>query len=314
MTNLHNASHRMPPFFEWWYFQYVTPEGTAINLVLHETDIMGQKSDPYLSMSALLPGRSPCYLRRELQISAIACDRPFLRVEDPLIVEDEKGITFDTPFPGQGHFKGRITKLAPPLAFQDGILYQDISTGRSSYWVVQVPHAIFTAVLQLGTEIHHLNGMAYQDHQWGSTLLQASVADWVWGHFSNEHMAVLFFQILTQHGQLIERVAMMTEEGRFVGTAVGANYLDMLMRADHPEQFGGIAAVSFFNDQAHFAFTLKPENLMRRRLHEVYGQKTASYLRWTAAATYTGACEPQLLHGISEYIRIRPAMYGKPSS
>ena len=314
MTDLCNASHRPPPFFEWHYFHFVTPEGAALNLVLHETDILGRKADPYLSMSILLPDQPPIYLRRDLQMGAIARGQPFLHVEDPLIIEDETGITLDIPFPGQGHFQGRITKLAPPLTFQDGILYRDILSDRTSHWLVQVPHGSFTALLQLGDETHHLQGMAYQDHQWGSTLLQESVANWVWGHFSNEHMAVLFFQILTQYGQMIERVAMLTKEGQYVGTAVRSNYLELLLPVNQPDRFKDIVTVSFINDLVHFAFKLEPENLMRTRLDEVHGQKTVSYLRWATAATYQGACMPQSLHGISEYIRIRPTMYGESSS
>ena len=311
MTDLRNASHRPPPFFEWLYFHFVTPDGAAMNLVLHETDILGQKTAPYLSMSILLPGQLPVYLRRELRMDMIAQEQSFLHVKEPLIVEDENGITFDIPFPGQGHFKGRITKLAPPLTFQDGILYRDIITGRTSHWVVQVPHGSFTALLQLGDKVHHLSGMAYQDHQWGSTLLQESVADWVWGQFSNEHMAVLFFQILTQHGQMIERVAMLTNEGRFIGTVLETNYLTTLFSDDKPSAFTEPVSLSFLERRLRVEFDLSPDNLMRSRLDELHGQKMISYLRWSSQATYQGACDRQPLYGISEYIRVRPFGYEK---
>ena len=309
MTDLRNASHRPPPFFEWRYFHFVTPDGAAMNLVLHETDILGQNADPYLSMSILLPGQSPCYLRRDLRMNMIAQEQSYLHVKEPLIVEDETGITFDIPFPGQGHFKGRITKLAPPLTFQNGILYQDIITGRTSHWVVQVPHGSFTALLQLGEKVHHLNGMAYQDHQWGSTLLQESVADWVWGHFSNERMAVLFFQILTQHGQMIERVAMLTNEGRYSGTVLETNYLTTLFSEDKPGAFAAPVTLSFLERSLRVEFDLSPANLLRSRLDELHEQKKISYLRWSSHATYQGACGRQPLYGISEYIRVRPAEY-----
>ena len=46
MTDLRNASHRPPPFFEWLYFHFVTPDGAAMNLVLHETDISGAENRP----------------------------------------------------------------------------------------------------------------------------------------------------------------------------------------------------------------------------------------------------------------------------
>jgi hypothetical protein len=190
-------------------------------------------------------------------------------------------------------------------------LYRDIITGRTSHWMVQVPHGSFTALLQVGEAVHHLNGMAYQDHQWGSTLLQESVADWVWGHFSNERMAVLFFQILTQHGQMIERVAMLTNEGRFIGTVLETNYLTTLFSDAKPSAFAEPTSLSFLERSLRVEFGISPDNLMRSRLDELHGQKIISYLRWSSQATYQGACGRQPLYGISEYIRVRPARYEK---
>jgi hypothetical protein len=241
----------------------------------------------------------------------IAGEQSFLHVKDPLVIEDERGITFDIPFPGQGHFKGRITKLAAPLAVQDGVLYQDSITGRTSHWVVQVPHSTFTALLQLGDETCHLAGMAYQDHQWGSTLLQESVADWVWGHFSNDHMAVLFFQIRTQYGQMIERVAMLTDEGCFAGTVLETNYLNTLVPNKNPGAFTGPVAMSFLGGSQQLEFDLSPTKIMRSRLDETHRQKVITYLRWASTANHQGACCRQPLYGISEYIRVRPNGYEK---
>ena len=31
-----NSSHRLGPYFEWFYFHFLTDDGSAINLVLHE--------------------------------------------------------------------------------------------------------------------------------------------------------------------------------------------------------------------------------------------------------------------------------------
>jgi hypothetical protein len=264
-------------------------------------------------MSVLLPGQSPCYLRQDLQKGMIAREGPFLQVQDPLVIEDDLGITFDILLSGQVCFKGHITKLAPPLVFHQGILYQDSITGQLSHWVVQVPHGTFTATLQLGSEVQYLSGMAYQDHQWGSTLLQESVADWVWGHFSNYNMAVLFFQILTQYGQKVERVAMLTAEDRYTGTALGTNYLNALSTEDNPSVFSWPIATSFFRGSQQIDFSISPNKIMRSRLNEIHGQKAITYLRWAGEATYQGACGQSLLYGISEYIRVRPAGYEKLS-
>jgi hypothetical protein len=308
-----NASHRQPAYFEWFYFHFVTDDGAALNMVLHETDIFGLKQQPYLSLSVLLPGREPCYLRRDLAGVEIRRERPFLQVGEGMIEESAWAMCFDIPFPGRGHFRGEITKLAPPLVIQDGILYEEPGTNRASHWVVQIPHATFTGILQVDGQVYRLRGTAYQDHQWGTILIQEFVSDWVWGHFSNEETAVVFFQILTQRGQIIERVAMMNREGRYAGTAVVTNYLDTLFQADWLDDFESDITVSFLNRQLQFDFAIAPANLMRSRLDEEHNQTVASYLRWSAAAALEIGCGYLPLHGISEYIRIRPAMYGNLS-
>jgi predicted secreted hydrolase len=230
-----------------------------------------------------------------------------------MIRESAWAMCFDIPFPGRGYFRGEITKLAPPLVIEGGILYEEPDTSRSSHWVVQVPHATFTGILQLDGVTQRLCGTAYQDHQWGTILIQEFVSDWVWGHFSNEETAVVFFQILTQHGQIIERVAMMNREGRYAGTAVETSYLDTLFQTDNLDNFESEIAVSFLNRQLQFDFAISSANLMRSRLNEEHNQTVASYLRWSAAAALEMGCGYLPLHGISEYIRIRPAMYGSLS-
>lgn len=139
-----NSSHRPEPYFEWFYFHFVTTDGMAINMVLHETDIFGLKQDPYLSLTALTPGRQPIYLKRDLPGNSIAKAQEFLQVGEGLIVESNEAIRFDIPLPGQGFFVGEITKLASPLMIQGGLLYEEPSTGRTSHWIVLVPHATFT--------------------------------------------------------------------------------------------------------------------------------------------------------------------------
>ena len=309
-----NASHRPPNYFEWFYFHFVTGDGAALNMVLHETDIFGLKQTPYLSLSVLLPDQEPTYVRHNLEGVAIAREQPFLQVGESLISESDQAIYFDIPLPDRGYFRGEICKLAPPLVIQGGVLYKEPGTGRTSHWVVQVPHATFTGILQLDGTAYRLRGMAYQDHQWGTILIQEWVSDWVWGHFSNDQVAVVFFQILTQRGQLIERVAMVTEEGRFTGTSLETNYLGTLFPAEHPEMFGDTVSVTFLNDQFQVAFEVSSARLMRSRLEEVYNKISASYFRWSAVAMLENSCGLQPLHGISEYIRIRPTMYGKQSN
>ncbi len=319
MRDTINGSHRPLPYFEWWYFHFVTDNGIALNMVLHETDIFGLQQKPYISLSVCFPNKDPQYFRHDLSYPIIERGNPYLGAIDGIFRENAETICFNISFPGRCHFRGEIAKLSPPLILSEGILYQETGTGRSSHWLVQVPHASFRGILELDGVVHRLQGMAYQDHQWGDILIQEFVSDWVWGHFSDEEMAMVFFHILTQKGRLIERVALLTTEGRYEGTALTTTHLDTLFQARHPELYAGQASVSFFHKQCQVTFDISPACIMRKRLGEVHDGKLAGYLRWSAQASlYLGSgsdagCAGSPLHGISEYIRIRPAMYGKLS-
>ena len=301
----------MPAYFEWWYFHFVTADGAAINMVVHETDIFGGRQQPYLSLSILLPDQPPQYLRCDLADMPIVRGVDFLQVGGGIISESPQTIHFDILLPERGYFRGEIVKQAPPLSIAEGILYQDPDSGRASHWVAHVPHATFTAILQLDGLPQRLHGTAYQDHQWGDILLQEFVSDWVWGHFSNDQMAAIFFQILTQQGQLIERVAWLMGEGRYVGTTLETDYLQTLFAADAPQTYSGGMTVAFLQRQFQLTVNMAPARLMRYRLREVQGQVSASYLRWGATARFSRDEHSQPLHGITEYLRVRPVGKGE---
>jgi hypothetical protein len=306
---IHNGSHRPPPYFEWWYIHLVTPEGVAINLVLHETDIFGQHDSPYLSMSVHRPGKSACYLKRALPLATITRSRRYLRTGSKLLAESKRSIFFDVDFPGEACLKGELVKLAPPLVFGNGILFADGETGRTSYWMIAAPHAFFTAQLHLEGAVLNLEGVAYQDHQWGTLPLQDMVADWTWGHFSNPQLAVVFFQIRTQRGQLIQRVGVTGADGRFTDTSVDSGFLHTLSNTVSPEKYSDNVEVGFFSKNLQLEFAVSPTRLMRQRVNEPLGNRTISYMRWAAIGTYRDACACHDVYGISEYIRVRPESY-----
>lgn len=300
-----NSSHRPPPYFEWFYFHFVTPEGTALNMVLHETDIFGLQRAPYLSLCVKFPGQAPVYLRRDLGGVAIARGQPFLQVGDGLFAESDRTLCFDIAFPDRGHFRGEIQKLAPPLLIEEGVLHADPDTGRASHWVVAVPHATFSGILQLDGVVQRLHGTAYQDHQWGSGRIQDFVSDWVWGHFSNAQLAVVFFQILTQRGRRIERVALLDRAGRYGGTMLQTAYLDQLLQTRQPATFETVVKVSFLKRRCALEFALAPDALMRRRIDEAQDDHMASYLRWHSVAQLAGWEADGPLQGVTEYLRLR---------
>lgn len=305
-----NDSHRPPPYFEWRYLHFVTPDGVAMNVVLHETDIFGRDDSPYVSLTLFRPGKAACYFRRELQPPMLSRGQRYERAGSDLLVDSGHHIFVDVEVPGQISLKGELIKLAHPLIFGNGLLFADGKSGRAGYWRVAAPHASFTAQLHFEGEVSNLRGMAYQDHQWGTLPLQEIVADWTWGHFSNPQLGLVFFQVRTQRGQLIQRVAVMSKSDRFTDTNLESDFLEIVSSAAQPEDYAGSIKVGLFSNNLQLAFTLSPAGLMRQRLNERLGDKVASYLRWAATGTYQDACARHDVYGISEYIRIRPHAYG----
>lgn len=314
MADVRNGSHRPPAYFEWWYFHFVSPDGPTINLLVHETDIFGVNNSPYLSLSLLSPGQEPRYFRRSLAENEIARQQPYLKTAQREIEETAETVRFaldlaEETGPGRLRFSGEITKLSRPIAANNGVLYEDALSGRRSHWVVQIAYAHFTGILLLDGVSQRLSGLAYQDHQWGDILIQEFVADWVWGHFSNGRTAVLFFHILTKYGQWIDRVAMVTRAGTFVGTELCSSHLAQLFVDPTPDAFAGTVAVCFLEQLAQLSFSIAPGKKMRCRLNETHGGFLASYIRWSAAAEWELGRTREPIYGITEYVRIRPADY-----
>lgn len=304
-----NRSHRPPPYFEWFYFHFVTPD-VAINVVVHETDIFGDEQRPYISMCVLAAGSRAQYYRSAISDGAVNREGPHLRIGEGTIYEDESVCRFDFRFYGKARFCGELIKLALPISFNGGLLHEDSATKRTSQWAVTVPHAAFTGILEVDGSSQRLQGVAYQDHQWGSLPFQEFVYDWIWGQFSNDEVALIFLQVMTQQGSWIERLALITRGGQYVSTELETDFLDSLSVHGRPHELVQDLSLSFLREACQLEFNLDPKRLMRIRENEGHGRFQVSYLRWASSGTLQVGCDRYSLHGISEYMRIRPRMYG----
>lgn len=103
---------------------------------------------------------------------------------------------------------------------------------------------------------------------------------------------------------------MIDHEVRFTGSTLETDFLDALFLTGQPELVAAKLNVNFFNRRLMLQFGVTPDRWMRSRMDEEHVGIMASYLRWSAPARLLDGCEPQSLRGISEYIRIRPAIYG----
>lgn len=309
MEELINGSHQsdLAGYFEWWYFHFTTKNGIAVNVVLHETDIFGLVKSPYVSMSIHGIGDCPQYHRLDLDGGVIKRTTLELEVFGDLFCEGKERMSVNLKFPSQAILRVTITKLALPLIFNNGVLFEDIISGRKSFWVAQVPLGKFEGVLELKGRQHRLQGIVYQDHQWGNIPIQHFVSDWVWGHFGWHKEGLVFFAVRTQDNRQIERFALISDgkmQAQPTTKNMGASHLAELSRADAPEKYNYRPLIKF-PDGAQFLIDARPSNIMRKRLGEKHQGFTASYLRWASLAVSVKSPRSKYLPGITEYLRIR---------
>jgi hypothetical protein len=303
-SGIENSSHReviSDNYVEWWYFDINDGEGRSINGVLHETDIFGEKRVPYMSLG-FRQGENSHRMKLMLGRQDITVAGRFLNTTNNMINEDEFGVNMNVNFSDTEEFHGRIDKLSKPFVIDQGILGQQDC--KTSNWVVQIPHGIFHGELQMGSDIHHVEGFAYQDHQWGDLPIQNFVRDWVWGHFSNRNMSVIFFDILTQDNSLIQRVGIIRENHIEKAQSLKTDYLDHLILTDRPDLLTLKTDVNFFDGHGSLSLGISSSRLMRRRIAENHGEFNASYLRWASQAMLTIDGQSASMNGITEYMSI----------
>ena len=299
-----NSSHRTqsPGFSEWWYFHFLDEGGRTINAVLHETDIFGIEKSPYISLSFLVNPGEQAHHSVPLKHVKIGKSGKFLVVPNGVVKEDKNSLAFSFFFNNAG-IEGRIRKLSQPLIINKSVLYQD-ELGRKSHWVVQTPFGQFKGKLKANGTSKRIKGSIYQDHQWGDLPIQEFATDWIWGHFGNELISVIFFKILTRKGELINRAGIVGTNLFTSSTQVETEFLDTLANQKMPEEASSVAQI-ILDGGYYLSFQVEPKNLIRSRVDEQHNGFRASYLRWSSLAQYEAHNLKYKLNGITEYLRIR---------
>lgn len=275
-------------------------------MVLHETDIFGLSRVPYISVSLMHYDGTTRYYRRNLTPSEIITQDQgiYLRAMDNLFDEDEQALHFRVHI-GDLRFSGCIRKLILPVVIENGILFEDNDSRQKNWWIVQIPYGEFNAKLELNGVSYSLDGFAYQDHNWGTALIQNHFKDWIWGHFGDSQGAVTFYRIETPSGDLIDRVILTSRMKVLTATKLHTSFLNELSSSPKPEKVNSDVWVTFPEYGGKLTFHLSQTNLMRRRLSELYPGFLATYCRWSASGQLNTLIENRALRGVAEYLRIR---------
>lgn len=289
--------------FEWWYFHFVSEEFTA-NIVLHQTDIFGLTRAPYVSLSLIQRGANVQYFKKYLADAAIRYDGNHITTTDKSFVDSDTDLVINLDFEGCS-FAVHIHKALQPISIQNSVLYQNSDV--SSMWRIDIPYARFegSIVTQQGTSA--VEGVTYQDHQWGSLLIQDFVSQWIWGHLSNSKTNVIFFDILTQSGEGIQRAVVGENDEVSTGVKIVSNSLTEFRADPHFHKNSQRIAVTIpMQHAAEVYIDIQPDGLMRSRLNEGHPGFEASYVRWAVdSARFITLDRQEALQGIVEYLTIK---------
>ncbi len=302
MEEIFNGSHRKRitnNYFEWWYFHFIDNNGKGLNLIIHETDLFGLKSQPYASISVLVKKGFPEHFHTKLDPNEILPDSKYIRLRNNEVFETKNSIKINMNFEeGEVKFSVTIQKKSKPLVIKKGILFENKK--RKSFWVVQIPYAIFSGSLKIGKVTHKLNGKVYQDHQWGNLPVQNFVYDWIWGVFYDHKQSNIFFRIKTHDSKLIDRAAITSANKQVKDIKFRTSFLKKLVKMGKPQEIKLRSELITMN-RHKICFSLQPNLLMRKRVKEKLPGFNATYLRWFL--------KNRTSSGIVEYLKIRNGQF-----
>lgn len=297
-----NGSHAAgrPGWFEWWYFHFVNAEGTAVTVLLHDTDIFARDAEPYVSATVRLPDHGTEYFTRPLP-DRVSSKGYNLRTPG-LIWETRERIRVDVRI-GTFRLQGTIHKRLPPFG-QPGALQFVADENAATYWFAGVPHAPFTGTLSVRGRQVAFEAFAYHDHNWGSVPLHAYVHWWAWGHLCGPGQGAIFYHIQPRESSPIVNGGLATSLDHGFEPAVPVlSYVGELMEAESLPDVSCDAAVRFRARDAGLVFSLQPDNVMRSRTVRLSHQ-TANYCRWFAAGDMTTKRGRASVAGVTEYLKI----------
>lgn len=291
-----------PQSFGWSYLQFVTPEGVIINSVVHQTDIFGKSSTPYVSTSIIENVNSPTpevhYFNKNLHDSGERSGVSECSV--PGVVEENSGdYEFNFDYPGQLIFRGRIIPSSLELATKT--IYQDES-GKKFNWKSIVPQGEFSGELVREGQVYPMRGLAYVDRNWGEARIQDFVKDWVWGNFSDGNSSVTFYDITTRKGERFGELLTITEAGA-VSSQLSASHLESLSVLGNPQVLSKNVKVS--DGEVELAFEINPKRIMRNWSNRNFGDFRASYARWATQSQINMNGIGREMVGITEHLRVR---------
>jgi hypothetical protein len=210
-----------PPYFEWWYFHFITHENWFFNFVVHATDMYGMNCEPYMSFSICNP-----VLDEKYYVNTKLNKKYFQHLDDTLnysdnflrVTETKTNISIEArftdcakqnnPLARQNNpfndmsIKIHIDKKSPPLKFNDNVL---CGVGDKVHnWHVTLPDGKFSASIIMDKKQMNHSGYIYHDHNWGDLLIQNSFGKWTWGNVQFDEGSFTYYYLITKDNKKIK--------------------------------------------------------------------------------------------------------------
>lgn len=310
--------------FEWWYFDAVLKDGTALTIVFSDNFALGTGTRA-LRFDVTPPGKPTRSFKKIFtELGAFATDKTDIQMAGHSVTGDLN--TYHVrinPELTEGYGCDLQLKRLTP-SYRTGTGFK--SSGEFYFaWLNAVPYGELTGSLTIDNQKVDVQGHGYHDHNWGNIPPQNLFENWWWGRSQMSDKTVVATAVKVRPewgGHLFKTVFMATENKitKYLEDEVIFEEGPLVMHPD-PLHTREIPAFVQFSSKSNLLFSLKmpvqnqrllvshdllndvsPE---RRKAAEKLGLKPW-YSRFEFAPTLELVGQPpQIGHGVFEYYEFK---------
>ena len=173
-----------PENFEWWYFDAQLTDGRTLVLVFYIDQDASERRFVYRAEAAVASpnGQRVAATYVTHQDVSISRERPEIRIGKSFLLGDldTYRVVMDESDLGKLSLDVTIWRTFPPRvspAKRGNIVQADKIFG----WTCPVPRGELTGTIKVNGETAAVKGVAYHDHNWGTTTMGSLLHHWIWG-------------------------------------------------------------------------------------------------------------------------------------
>ncbi len=189
-----------PGAFEWWYFDMLLDDGTAVVVIFHDKDAATPDVTlaPYVDLRVTLPTGEEIYENfyasaDEATFSTEGCN---IRLGQNSLIGDLKRYAIEI-VPVNG-FGAKLVLESTSSPWRPGTGYIGFGENDQDYftWLCSVPRGRVHGQLTINGEARDIAGFGYHDHQWGTVPPLTIWNHWFWIRQAFDDYSVLVFDLV----------------------------------------------------------------------------------------------------------------------